>query len=377
MRLPFRLPGSRKSRMFSFFISFLVAAVASFLLIRLARTHGAALDSDLGGVQKIHAQAVPRIGGVGILIAVLIGGMIAVWRVPPFSREILLLLCCAFVAFFGGIAEDFTGRVSPACRLALTMVAAMLGYFLLDARLERIDWGDGEWPLHYLWLALPVTVVAVAGIANAINIIDGINGLAGVVVMCMLFSLGYVALEVNDVFVLVVALTVAGATAGFLVWNYPIGLIFLGDGGAYFLGFMLGELSILLVMRNPQVSTWYAALLLIYPVFETLFSIYRRLFLRGRSPSTPDGIHLHSLIFRRLVLCLVGRDAPALMRRNALTSPYLWLLSLSAVIPATLFWRHTWVLMVFCLIFVVTYVWLYARIVRFKSPRWMILERKA
>jgi UDP-N-acetylmuramyl pentapeptide phosphotransferase/UDP-N-acetylglucosamine-1-phosphate transferase len=220
-------------------------------------------------------------------------------------------------------------------------------------------------------------VLAVAGIANAVNIIDGFNGLASVVTICMLLSLGYVALQVNDTFVLVVALIVAGATAGFLIWNYPAGLIFLGDGGAYFLGFMLGELSVLLVMRNPQVSTWYAALLLIYPVFETLFSVYRRLFLRGKSPGMPDGIHLHSLIFRRLVLWAVGRkDARALTRRNALTSPYLWLLSLMAVIPATLFWRHTWLLMICCLLFVTSYVWLYARIVRFRAPRWMILGKR-
>jgi hypothetical protein len=90
----------------------------------------------------------------------------------------------------------------------------------------------------------------------------------------------------------------------------------------------------------------------------------------------PDGIHLHSLIFRRMVLWAVGRDARALTRRNALTSPYLWLLSLMAVIPATLFWRHTWVLMFFCALFVISYVWLYARIVRFRSPRWMILGKR-
>jgi UDP-N-acetylmuramyl pentapeptide phosphotransferase/UDP-N-acetylglucosamine-1-phosphate transferase len=99
---------------------------------------------------------------------------------------------------------------------------------------------------------LPLTVLAVAGIANAVNIIDGFNGLASVVTICMLVSLAYVAWQVGDMFVLVSALTVAGATAGFLIWNYPVGLIFLGDGGAYFIGFMLGELAMLLVMRNPR-----------------------------------------------------------------------------------------------------------------------------
>jgi UDP-N-acetylmuramyl pentapeptide phosphotransferase/UDP-N-acetylglucosamine-1-phosphate transferase len=328
-------------------------------------------------VQKVHARAVPRIGGIGIFIAVIVTAGVATWRTPPIGQGILMLMICSSVAFFGGIVEDFTKSVSPARRLILTMIAAAMGYFLLDARIEHLDLGGSAWSLNTMWVTLPLTVLAVAGIANAVNIIDGFNGLASVVTICMLLSLGYVALQVNDTFVLVAALIVAGAAAGFLIWNYPAGLIFLGDGGAYFLGFMLGELSILLVMRNPQVSTWYALLLLIYPVFETLFSVYRRLFLRGQSPGTPDGIHLHSLIFRRVVVWAVGRrDARALTRRNAMTSPYLWLLSLMAVLPATVFWRHTWVLMSFCLLFVTSYVWLYVRIVRFRAPRWMILRKR-
>ncbi|HEY5800552.1 MAG TPA: MraY family glycosyltransferase, partial [Burkholderiaceae bacterium] len=244
--------------------------------------------------------------------------------------------------------------------------------------LGRFDAGNYNVALPYIWLTLPLTMLAVAGIANAINIIDGFNGLASVVGICMLLSLAYVGQQVNDVFIVVAALSLAGAIAGFLIWNYPAGLIFLGDGGAYFIGFMLGELALLLVMRNPQVSTWYAALLLIYPTFETLFSVYRRVFVRGRSPGMPDGIHLHSLIFRRIVQWAVGkRDARALLRRNSMTSPYLWLFSAMAVLPATLLWQHTLPLMFFCLLFVVSYIWLYARIVRFRSPRWMILKQKS
>ena len=363
--------------MFSFLVSFILSVLLTLLVIKQSKLHEAALDSDLLGVQKVHAHAVPRIGGLCIFLSVIIGGMLSMWREPSIGRWILLLLLCSSVAFLGGIVEDFTKRVSPRRRLLLTMAAAAMGYFLLGASIERIDWIFSGWSLTYIWISLPLTVLAVAGIANAVNIIDGFNGLASVVTICMLLSLGYVAMQVNDMFVLVVALMVAGAIAGFLVWNYPAGLIFLGDGGAYFIGFMLAELTVLLVMRNPQVSTWYAVLLLIYPTFETLFSVYRRMFLRGQSPGIPDGVHLHSLIFRRLAQWAVGRhDARALTRRNSLTSPYLWLLSLMAVVPATMFWQQTWVLMLFCLLFVVSYVWLYARIVRFKAPRWMIFSKK-
>ena len=362
--------------MFSFLVSFIASALLTLLVIKEAKLHGPALDSDFGGVQKNHVHSVARIGGLSIFFAVALSACISIWRVPAMTSWMVSLIACSFIAFAGGIVEDYTGKVSAMRRLLLTMIAALLAYFLLDARLDRIDWPFSVWPLA-IWLALPLSVLAVAGIANAINIIDGFNGLASVVTICMLLSLGYVALQVNDMFVLVAALMVAGATAGFLIWNYPVGLIFLGDGGAYFIGFMLGELALLLVVRNPQVSTWYAALLLIYPAFETLFSAYRRMFVRGKSPTMPDGIHLHSLIFRRIVQWAVGRkEGRALLRRNSLTSPYLWMFSLMAVIPATMFWRHTWVLMVFCLLFMTSYIWLYVRIVRFKAPRWMIRHKK-
>jgi UDP-N-acetylmuramyl pentapeptide phosphotransferase/UDP-N-acetylglucosamine-1-phosphate transferase len=363
--------------MFSFLVSFVSSALLTLLVIKQGRLHGPALDADFAGVQKVHSHSVARIGGLPIFLAVLISAGISIWRVPAMAGWLLSLLLCSAIAFTGGILEDYTGNVSALRRLVLTMAAALLGYFLIDAKLDRIDIPFGSWALTHAWVVLPLTVLAVAGIANAVNIIDGFNGLASVVTICMLISLAYVAAQVGDVFVLVTALMVAGATAGFLIWNYPVGLIFLGDGGAYFLGFMLGELALLLVVRNPQVSTWYAALLLIYPAFETVFSAYRRMFVRGKSPAMPDGIHLHSLIFRRIVQWAVGRkEARALMRRNALTSPYLWLFSLMAVIPATVFWRNTGVLIFFCLLFIVSYVWLYARIVRFKSPRWLIWRKK-
>jgi UDP-N-acetylmuramyl pentapeptide phosphotransferase/UDP-N-acetylglucosamine-1-phosphate transferase len=363
--------------MFSFLVSFVASALLTLLVIKHSKLHGPALDNNFSGVQKVHLHDVARIGGLPIFLAVAISAGISVWREPSLGYWLLALLVCSSIAFAGGIVEDYTGKVRPSRRLVLTMFAALLGYLVLDAKIARLDMPFMSWTLLSPWIVLPLTILAVAGIANAVNIIDGFNGLASVVTICMLVSLAYVAWQVGDMFVLVSALTVAGATAGFLIWNYPVGLIFLGDGGAYFIGFMLGELALLLVMRNPSVSTWYAALLLIYPAFETLFSAYRRMFVRGKSPAMPDGIHLHSLIFRRIVQWTVGRkEARALMKRNARTSPYLWLFSLTAVIPATVFWRYTGALIFFCLLFIISYVWLYARIVRFKSPRWLIWNKK-
>lgn len=363
--------------MFSFLISFVLATLFTLLILRLSKKYKAALDKDLSGVQKVHAQAVPRVGGLAIYCAAIITGAITMWRLPAIAEPATLLMLCASVAFVGGIVEDFTGAVSVLRRLLLTLLAALLGYLLIEAKVTHVGLNIVDWALKHPLISLPITVFLVAGIANAVNLIDGFNGLASVVSICMLVSLAYVGLQVADPLVVTTALILAGATAGFFVWNYPGGLIFLGDGGAYLLGFSLAELAVLLVARNHEVSPWYAALLLIYPAFETVFSVYRRFYLRKQSPGMPDGIHLHSLIFRRVVRWTVGeRDARALTRRNSLTAPYLWLLSLLAVGPATLFWNNTPVLMCFCLLFICSYVWLYARLVRFKAPRWMIIEKR-
>ena len=98
--------------------------------------------------------------------------------------------------------------------------------------------------------------------------------------------------------------------------------------------------------------------------------------LRGQPAGMPDGIHLHSLIYRRVMRWAVGnRSAKALTRRNSMTSPYLWLLCMTAVVPAMLFWDSTALLGCFIVLFGLSYTALYWRIVRFKSPRWMVTKR--
>jgi UDP-N-acetylmuramyl pentapeptide phosphotransferase/UDP-N-acetylglucosamine-1-phosphate transferase len=364
--------------MLSIIVSFFVALIVTLLIVRFSDKYKKMLDFDLEGVQKIHAMPVARIGGLGIFLGALGGCASLYFKVPLVAVWVGTLIGSALGAFGCGIVEDYTKNVSPRRRLLLTMVSATIAYFSLDAGVVRVDIPLIDVGLSYVWISLPLTIFAVAGVANAVNIIDGFNGLAGAVTMFMLMSLSYVAFEVGDVYVLSAALVMVGAIAGFFIWNYPHGLIFMGDGGAYFIGFMLAELVVLLIARNPAVSAWYAFLLLIYPVVETMFSIYRRKFVRGVSPGLPDGVHLHMLIFKRLVRWTAGsRDARAVTRRNALTSPYLWLLSLMAIVPATLFSRSTWTLAILCVVFISSYVWLYARIVRFNVPVWLILRKRA
>jgi UDP-N-acetylmuramyl pentapeptide phosphotransferase/UDP-N-acetylglucosamine-1-phosphate transferase len=363
--------------MLSFALGFLVSLFITLLIVRFAHLHeGLSGDSDFAGVQKFHARSVPRVGGVGILVGLTASAVQLRWTYPVVSSGILAIVACGMPAFFSGLVEDLTKRVTPVVRLVCTMAAAALAYFLLGIAVTRISVPPLDFLLTYGVISCLVTVVAVAALANAINIIDGFNGLASMVAFMMFASLAYVAFQVHDAVVLSASLIMMGAVMGFFIWNFPAGLIFLGDGGAYFIGFMLAELSIMLVMRNRDVSAWFPVLLFMYPIFETCFSIYRKKFIRGISPGIPDGVHLHMLVYKRLMRWAVGaQNAREITRRNSLTSPYLWLLCLVAVIPATLFWRHTLHLFCFVVVFAFTYVWLYVSIVRFKSPRWMVFRR--
>jgi UDP-N-acetylmuramyl pentapeptide phosphotransferase/UDP-N-acetylglucosamine-1-phosphate transferase len=351
-------------------IAFIVAALAGLLLVRSASLHAAhTADRDFSKPQKVHAVPVPRIGGLAVVLGLLawLG-----WHAWQGASPVMpaLLLACAMPAFLAGFVQDCTEAITPRGRLIATAVSAVLAFHFVDAGLRHTTIPGLDWLVGFTLGSLALTVFTVAGIANAINIIDGFNGLASMCVMLMLAAVGYVAFQVGDALIGYMALAAIGAVAGFFLWNYPSGLIFLGDGGAYFLGFLVAELGILLIGRNAEVSPLFPLLVCIYPAFETLFSIYRRGVLRQKPAHMPDGIHLHSLVYRRVMGWAVGdRSAKALTRRNARTSPVLWALCMVSLVPAMLFWDNTAALAGFLAVFALTYIGLYWRIVRFRSPR--------
>ena len=369
---------SRYRSMTYFATCFVVALIATLFIMRSTMRHGhLSADHDLTGPQKFHSRPVPRVGGLGVMAGIVAGVVLAEIAGSPAARLLWMLLACSLPAFVAGITEDLTKNVSPRRRLIATAISAGLAIWLLDALIAKTDIPGVDQLIRWAPLSMLLTVFVITGVANAVNIIDGFNGLASMCVLMMILALSYVAFQVGDTFVFTASLITAGAVMGFFVWNFPAGLIFLGDGGAYLLGFLLGELSILLVHRNSSVSPMFPLLLCAYPIFETIFTMYRRKVIRGVATAEPDGIHLHTLIHRRLIRWTLaeGREQRRLTRRNSMTSPYLWLLCLLSVIPSLLWWNSTAVLSWFLLLFVVSYVWLYTRIVRFKTPRWLIFRR--
>lgn len=356
-----------------------VSAFVCAVLLRRGRRSARRYRMDMP--QRFHAGHVPRLGGVAMAVACTVGWtwIVVAERFLALPNQIRLepvdalsWWAVAMVAAGAGIAEDVTHRLPARWRMALTLAGGALAAWVLRLAIPSLGIGvlDQLWTAAP-WLGVALAVCAVAGLPHAFNLIDGYNGLAGIVAVICCFALAYVSLQVGDRQLAGMVLAVAGATAGFLLWNYPRGLIFAGDGGAYLWGVVIAVASVQLVQRHPQVSPWFPALLLIYPVWETLFSIWRKL-MRGQSPGVADALHFHQLIYRRIVREVFHDDeARRMLMRNNRTSPYLWGFAILTVGPAVLFWNNTPVLMAFTALFIVSYVWSYVSIVRFKVPRWL------
>lgn len=358
----------------------LFAALTSFwagwLTIRMAHQLKFGGDES-SGVQKFHDHWVPRLGGVPIFVALFSSLLFSSWESQSNETSFAYLIVCTLPAFGIGLLEDITRRAGVLPRLLMTMVAAALGWWLLNAGLHRLDIPGVDTLLVISPLfALLLTLVAAGGIAHAINIIDGYNGLSGFFVIVVLVSLALVAAQVGDMLITQIALLSAASVLGFLVWNFPFGRIFMGDAGAYLLGFLIAELSMMLVARNPEVSPWCPLLLVVYPVWETLFSVLRRAMYNLSSVGQPDALHLHQLIYRRLMKRYGSSKNPHhRLMRNSYTSLYLWALAVMCATPAVLFWNRTGILMAFSVLFAATYVVFYRRLVRFRAPRFMVMKR--
>jgi UDP-N-acetylmuramyl pentapeptide phosphotransferase/UDP-N-acetylglucosamine-1-phosphate transferase len=358
----------------------MVSFIVSLIIVRSQKWHGCiSHDHDLGGVQKVHALAVPRVGGLATVAGVGLG-LLAFWFLFPkeIGRErvmaIMLLVLAGAPAFLAGMAEDLTKRISVRVRLVATFASALIASALLGATVNNLDiWGVDNL-LQIAPVAILVTALVVAGGANAVNIIDGFNGLAGSVITIMALALAAIAVQHNDAFVATLGVLGAGSAVGFLLVNWPRGKLFLGDGGAYFLGFWVAETAVLLLVRNAGVNAWQVLSICAYPVIEVLFSIYRRRIIQQVSPGAPDRLHLHTLVYRRVVRKLIKVEPPQAWLRNATTAgvivPWIAMMALGSVLVG----ESMLAAMALVAFQVVFYIAVYGRLVRGRWVRTAALE---
>lgn len=313
------------------------------LLVLLTQNwHGRlSLDHDLDGVQKLHTQPVPRVGGLGLMFGLCLAGVVSYLTHGNSYPATFTLLACSLPVFMAGIAEDLTKRVSVRTRLFSAFASAALAVWLLGARLPDTDLPGVDLMLQQLpILTVLFTVFAVGGMTHAINIIDGLNGLAAGTVCIMLAGLGALAWMHGDVVVMKLCMWGIGGLLGFILLNYPFGKIFLGDGGAYLAGFWLAECAVLLLARNPSISNWTVLLCVLYPVLETGYSMFRRRFIHKAPSGQPDMGHMHQLLYKWLQERLDHRNLPHWLG-HGVTSVKIWAIVAACQLMAISTPHHT------------------------------------
>lgn len=314
--------------------AFVFSFVLQLIVIYLSHKYNFFIDSHKENKpQGFHDFATPRAGGIGIFI-----GILAILLTPLGWKLIL----SALLAFMSGIFEDFHNSLSPKLRLLLQLIAAATAVWFMDAVVTYLGLGI---TMPY-FVGVIFSLFAIVGMMNAINIIDGFNGLASGVILLILISFSTVAYGENNFEILSIVLIVMGATFGFFILNFPKGKIFLGDGGAYMLGFIVAIIGIFMASKYENVSPWYVFAVFIYPVWEVIFSILRKKSM-GISPMEPDTYHLHMLIYRQI------------SKNNPLTSLVILLCILPSIVVSTVYSNSSIYNIAISSIFIACYLILY------------------
>lgn len=260
-------------------------------------------ESCLNAVQAAHRKPTSRLGGVAIFAA--FGVSYFFVPLPATDAYGRFVIACA-ILFGVGLLEDLGFGISPLTRLLAAAVASLTAIWLLGVWLPRSDipWLDVLIP-HWS-VGVPITLLVTVGMANGFNLIDGVNGLAALTALAASVALGLISYQAGYTLMVDLTVMLAAGILGFLLFNYPFGLIFLGDAGAYTLGFVLSWFGISVLIRVPDASAWAILLTMFWPVADTLLAIYRRS--RRNAPRmAPDRLHVHQLVMRALEICVIGR----------------------------------------------------------------------
>jgi len=255
---------------------------------------------DTPDARKVHKKPMVRLGGVAIFIATL--GAIAsslllfdtsILSVGLSATDAPMLWCLLLGGtgfFLIGFADDLF-NLSVLHRLWMQgSISAALWHFGL--RIDTLVLPGME-PHALGWLSLPITIVWIAGVVNAINWIDGLDGLAAGVSAIAAAVIVALSLSTAQPIVALVASALLGSLLGFLVYNYNPAEIFMGDGGSYFLGFMLASLCIVGPQQiETSVSSLLPFLILAVPIGDMASVIVARLY-QKRSPFSADNLHIH------------------------------------------------------------------------------------
>ncbi len=287
---------------FTFLGALGVVVVVTPLTIRLAHKLGLMDQPD---ARKVHTRPTPRLGGIAIAVGTLIPCLCASFYLQGspdtdgtvVTRQLLAVAGAATFLFLVGLVDDIRS-VSSRFKL-LAIVAASLMVCGSGATLGTLRFG-GEDVVQFQGFSWLVTTFWIVAVTVAINFIDGLDGLAAGVSLLAASILAYFLGFYDSTLLPLLPLALAGALAGFLVFNWHPARTFMGDGGSLTIGFLIGATS---VIANPAIGTMRGvvlpALALSVPLADGALTFFRRHYLQRRSLFAAEQGHIHHQLLRR------------------------------------------------------------------------------
>ena len=266
--------------------AFIISSVAMPLIIKFSHKHGI---FDYTNSRKVHTGDISRLGGLGIFIAFL-----------PLSYYYLeenhsgfnhtLFFSGLIIAFIVGFADDLVSiraRYKLLFQIAAAGLAAASGLLFNDFRFYTFFY------LDFGYMAYPITIFWIIAFMNAVNLIDGMDGLStGIFLIANLFII-IISAMIQNYHVLMLSLILECSIAGFYIFNFPPAKIFLGDGGAYFIGFVYAVMPLMGVKKSAALTVFLIPMILmLVPIMDVIQVMFRRL-KNGHNMFHPDNNHLH------------------------------------------------------------------------------------
>ncbi len=344
-----------------FFVSFILC-----LIIILSSGYGFSRRGEVDevAIQSAHTGFVPRVGGLAIYMGILVLIPLLSFGFIPLSvvfnldaEKLTLLILSAAPVFSVGLAEDLGYDMSPKARLVASAASSLVVVLLFKVWLSELGVPVIDQLLMFLPVGILFTVFATVGVVNAFNLIDGLNGLSSYVTVSVALSISIIAFNAGNIQISIFLVLIVAAVLGFMILNFPMGKIFLGDGGAYALGHLLVWSAIILIDSKREVSAFAILLVFFWPVADTGLAIWRRWKL-GNPADRPDRLHFHQLTMRLLEIRFFGRD------RREIANPVATILLIPLIsapqVAGVLFWNDfkatVWSALCVAIVFVVTYL---------------------
>ena len=260
--------------------------------------------------RKRHVGKISRLGGLPIILALTLGIMVILAKRPQYSGQWFPILLGSALMFGLGFWDDLKALGARNKFIGQILIASLC--YWLGLSIEQMTYPGGGWKVELGGWSAPLTILWLIAVPNIVNLIDGFDGLAGGLGVFMSVTLGIVGLFAEQYPVAWYSFTMAGALLGFLLFNFPPAKIFLGDGGAYLIGFSIAALSLTSSNKGSIAAVLLVTIVALgVPILDTTFAMARRAF-RGFPLFHADDEHIHHRLEdlgfskRRIVLGLYG-----------------------------------------------------------------------